>query len=349
MKGKNTSSRRGLIAGGNWIIDQVKTIDVFPQREQLANILGQTEGTGGSAYNVSIGLAKSGVSFPLFAAGLVGQDAYGKRILEDCKKHKIDTKFLQTTRQAATSYTDVMAERSNGRRTFFHFRGANSLWCGGGLDFQKTKARLFHLGYLLLLDALDEPDSKFGTKAAQLLASAQEAGLKTSVDVVSEDSDRYKKVVPPSLKYADYLIVNEFEAAKITGFKTRSADGKLDTVALRHAAGTLLQMGVRELVVIHFPEGGFARTRRGEDHWKPTIKLPAKYIAGTVGAGDAFAAGVLIGLHEEWDLNRCLETGMCVAAACLSDATTTGGIKSLSTSLDLAKKYRFAPPLESEF
>ena len=38
MKGKNSSSRRGVLAGGNWIIDQVKLVDVFPQRESLANI-----------------------------------------------------------------------------------------------------------------------------------------------------------------------------------------------------------------------------------------------------------------------------------------------------------------------
>ena len=48
MKSKNVSTRRGLLAGGNWIIDQVKLIDVFPQREQLANIRSQSEGTGGA-------------------------------------------------------------------------------------------------------------------------------------------------------------------------------------------------------------------------------------------------------------------------------------------------------------
>ena len=346
MKAKSSSPARGLIAGGNWIIDQVKIIDVFPQREHLANIRSQSQGTGGSPYNVLIDIARCGAGFPLFAAGLVGKDAFGTVILEDCKKHKIDTRFLQTTEKAATSYTDVMTERDNGRRTFFHCRGANALWRGEGVDFAKTKAKMFHLGYLLLLDALDEPDPKFGTKAARLLAAAQEAGLKTSVDVVSEDSDRFKLVITPALKFVDYLIINELEAGKITGFKTRGADGKIDTVALRHAAGTLLQLGVRDLIVIHFPEGGFARTRKGEDFWQSSAKLPAKLIAGTAGAGDAFAAGVLLGLHEDWDLPRCLQTGVCLATACLTDATCTQGIKSLNTALALGKKYGYFPPLE---
>src|SRR5205823_8183533 len=197
MKGKN--ARRGLLAGGNWIMDQVKMIDVYPQRDQLANIRGKTrQGTGGAPYNVLIDLANLGAGFPLMAAGLVGNDALGAGILKDCREHQIDTRYLRATDLADTSYTDVMTEQGNGRRTFFHYRGANALWRGDDLDFHKIKAAIFHLGYLLLLDALDEPDAKFGTKAARLLAAAQSAGLKTSVDVVSEDSDRFAKIVNPA-------------------------------------------------------------------------------------------------------------------------------------------------------
>ena len=347
MKGKSASARRGVLAGGNWIIDQVKLIDVFPQLESLANIRGQSQGTGGAPYNVLVDLARLGCDLPLLAAGLVGKDALGDIILEDCRQYKIDARCLRATAEADTSYTDVMTEQGNGRRTFFHYRGANALWRGEDLDFTRTRAAIFHLGYLLLLDALDEPDSKFGTKAARLLAAAQEAGMKTSVDVVSEDSDRFSRIVTPALRYVDYCILNEIEAGRTTGFKIRQPDGQLDTVALRHAAGALLQQGVRELVVIHFPEGGFARTRKGEDVWQPSLKLPDKFIAGTAGAGDAFCAGVLLGLHDGWDLPRSLHTGVCVAAASLSDPTCSAGIKPLSACLSLAKKYGYRPALEA--
>jgi sugar/nucleoside kinase (ribokinase family) len=343
---KSASTRRGVLGGGNWIIDQVKIVDVFPKLEQLSNIRSQSQGTGGAPYNVLIDLARLGVGLPLYGAGLVGKDALGEAIVQDCRKNKIDTRHLRPTGEAFTSYTDVMTEESNGRRTFFHYRGANAHWRGEDLDFDKIRAAIFHLGYLLLLDELDEPDAKFGTKAARLLAAAQEAGMKTSVDVVSEDSDRFGKIVVPALRYVDYCILNELEAGKTTGFKIRQPDGGLDTVAVRHAAGSLLQHGVRELVVIHFPEGAFARTRKGEDVWQMSVKLPDKFIAGAAGAGDAFCAGVLLGLHEGWDLARCLQTGVCVAAASLSDPTCTAGIKPLNTCLALGKKYGFRAPLE---
>lgn len=348
MKNLSANGRSGLLAGGNWIIDQVKMIDIYPQPEQLGNIRSQSQGTGGAPYNVLIDLAKSGAPFPLLAAGMVGQDSLGEQILDDCRAHNIDIRRLGRTSKAPTSYTDVMTEQGHGRRTFFHARGANALWRGADLDFARARPRIFHLGYLLLLDALDEPDAKFGTKAARLLADAQAAGVKTSVDVVSEDSDRFAKIVTPALRHVDYCILNEIEAGKTTGFTLRSPEGVLDTVGLRHAAGALLQQGVRELVVVHFPEGAFARTRKGEDFWQSSLKLPPNYIRGTAGAGDAFCGGVLFGLHEDWDLQKCLLTGVCIAAASLADSTCSHGVKSLGSSLSLARKFKFNPPLQPE-
>src|SRR5258707_7865484 len=118
MKNKPRHSRRGLLAGGNWIIDQVKLIDVYPQPEQLGNIRSQSQGTGGAPYNVLVDLARAGAPFPLFGAGLVGMDPLGRQILEDCRRHHIDVRHLRTTSKAPTSYTDVMTEQGHGRRTF---------------------------------------------------------------------------------------------------------------------------------------------------------------------------------------------------------------------------------------
>src|SRR6266853_63151 len=134
MKNQNSNGRRGLLSGGNWIVDQVKLIDLYPQPEQLGNIRAQSQGTGGAP-------------FPLYAAGLVGRDALGEQILADCRQHDIDIRNLAMTPKASTSYTDVMTEQAHGRRTFFHARGANALWRGDDLDFTRTRSRIFHLGY----------------------------------------------------------------------------------------------------------------------------------------------------------------------------------------------------------
>src|SRR5256885_1258681 len=138
-----------------------------------------------------INLTRSNTPFPLFNTGLIKKDSLKKQILESCQTNKIDAHHIARTSKAQTSYTNVMTEQGHRRRTFFHARGTNALWNGDDLNFEKSKARIFHIGYLLLLNTLDQPNSKFGTKATHLLTQTQATDMKTSVDVVSEDSNRF--------------------------------------------------------------------------------------------------------------------------------------------------------------
>ena len=77
------AERSGICCSGNWIVDRVKTVDVWPQEETLANILDEESGTGGAACNVAIDLSRFQLGLELSGLGLVGQDADGRRILSD--------------------------------------------------------------------------------------------------------------------------------------------------------------------------------------------------------------------------------------------------------------------------
>jgi len=334
------SNRNGILAGGNWIVDAVKMIDVWPQQDALANISATIRGSGGSPFNILVDVAIMGANFPLLAAGLVGDDENGRWIEDTCRKHGIETTALLRSEHSPTSFTDVMTVSSTGRRTFFHARGANAELGSEHFDFTNSTAKHFHLGYLLLMDKLDSPSPTHGTIAAEVLARAQAAGMKTSIDCVSEDSDRFPKIVMPALKYVDVCIMNEFEAGRVTGRKVRDGD-KLVRSELRAAMHALLDAGVRERVVVHFPEGGVAL---GHDGWVEhgSVKLPASgYIKGAAGAGDAFAAGVLLGWHDGKSVSEQLRYGVCAAAANLSDATCTGGLRPLAECLALGTQFGF--------
>jgi sugar/nucleoside kinase (ribokinase family) len=334
------SSRNGLLAGGNWIVDAVKMIDVWPQQDALANIHSESRGTGGSPFNVLVDLAIMGCGFALEAVGLVGNDAHGRFILNTCHELGIQTQALQITPDAPTSFTDVMTVASTGRRTFFHARGANALLDDTHFDFSKTTARMFHLGYLLLLDGLDKPCPEFGTVAARVLARARQAGLKTSIDVVSEDSERFAKIVLPALKYVDYCIMNEFEAGRVTGRSIRK-EGGIDFAELKAAMEDLLAAGVHDSVLVHFPEGGCILDKQGGWTQHGSVILPEGYIKGAAGAGDAFTAGVLMARHQGLSQKEQLQLGVCAAAANLADETCTGGLKSASECLAIGARYGF--------
>jgi sugar/nucleoside kinase (ribokinase family) len=231
-----------------------------------------------------------------------------------------------------------MSVRSTGRRTFFHQRGANAFLDDGCFDFSSTTARIFHLGYLLLLDRLDQPDAEYGTVAARVLCRAREAGCKTSVDVVSEDSQRFADVVPSTLPYVDYCILNEFEIERTSGIQTRN-DGAIDLAAIHKASAHLLEAGVKDWVIVHFPEGACALGRDGVLRSRGSLCLPQSEIIGTVGAGDAFAAGVLYGLHEGCEVETALLYGAAAAASCLSGAGASDGVKTLDECLALEKAF----------
>jgi sugar/nucleoside kinase (ribokinase family) len=334
------SERRGLIAGGNWIVDHVKVIDAWPPQDALANIISQTKGNGGAPYNILINLAKLDAGIPLEAIGLVGDDADGRHIVNDCRTHGIETSQLRMTDLAHTSYTDVMTVRGDGRRTFFHNRGANALLAPEDFDFSRSNARHFHLGYALLLDALDQVGGKGIPRMGEVLAGARSAGLTTSLDCASEHSDRFISVIIPVLSDVDVLFVNDFEAEKLTGISLRRGGG-ISREPVEEAAQKLLALGVRQQALVHFPEGAYSCKRDGTVDWSPSLRIPAESIAGAAGAGDAFAAGVLLGLHEGWPVERCLALGMCTAAASMTEVTCSAGVRSFTECLALANRWGY--------
>jgi sugar/nucleoside kinase (ribokinase family) len=332
--------RNGILAGGNWIIDIVKIIDSYPGQESLSNILSESKSNGGSPYNILKDLANLKAPFPLEAFGLVGEDEQGDYIISDCKSHNIATELLFQTAEKPTSYTDVMTVKSDGKRTFFHNRGANAFLSEKHIKLEQSNAKIFHLGYLLLLDALDVLDPKGMTEASKVFEKAKEMGFITVSDLVSENTDRFAKIITPSLPYLDYLFVNEFEAEKITGIQTKK-EGKVLVENCKYAAKKILELGVNAWVILHFPEGCIAVSKQGEYVSQSSLKIPTEKIKSSVGAGDAFAAGVLYGIHENFSMKSNLELGVCTAAASLFDESCSKGVLPMNQTLELAKQFGF--------
>ncbi len=331
--------RTGITSAGNWIVDRVKQVDCLPRRGMLANIKSLCFSPGGASANVLNDLARLKALFPLAGIGIVGDDADGRYLRQTFTDLGVDVSALLTTTDAPTSFTDVMNDETNGNRVFFHHRGANALFQPTHVDISQLTCRIFHLGYLLLLDAMDQPDADCGTVAAKLLRDVQAAGILTSVDVVSEEGDRFSKFVPPALKYTDYLILNEIEAGRAVGLTVRDASGHLDGDALIEAVERLYQFGNMKLVAVHMPEGVYLREQNGKNHSIGSLNLPDGYIAGAVGAGDAFCAGTLYGLHEGWDAVTAARLGSCCAAASLSRPGASEGIMPLAQTLALAHQF----------
>lgn len=308
-----TPPRYGILAASTLLVDHVHLIDDWPEQGRLATILHSESATGGAVPNVLRTLARMKTGLPLAAAGLVGDDLDGEFIRQCLLEDDIDCRWLQTA-ALPTSMTQVMTNHRNGQRTFFHAHGCNAAFDAQILYGLHSQHRIVHLAYLLLLQQLETADPDYGVTAGRLFHQLQQKGYLTALDLVSvDDPARAQRVVLPTLPYVDYLIINELEAATLTGQSLRTPDGTPDLIQIPHAAGKLLQQGVKQVVVIHCPEGAWAENRQGESLFIPSYWVEPQEIAGTVGAGDAFCAGVLYGLHQHWGLRETLQLGNACA------------------------------------
>ena len=331
--------RKGICVAGNLIVDITYPIERWPRQSELTTITdGITRSVGGAVCNVITDLAKLDETLPLSALGVIGEDAEGEFILEQLGRHEnIDLSLLG--RKGTTSFTAVMSDNRTKARTFFQYRGANALFDESFIDWDRIDAEILHVGYILLLDALDQADGEYGTKMARLLAEAQSRGIRTSIDVVTESGDRFRTLVPPALRYTDYCVINELEAQQITGVLLRDEEEKLYPEHMEEALRKMKELSVATWAVIHGPEGGYGLDEKNHFLTVRSLKLPEGYIKGTVGAGDAFCAGVLYGAEKGWGLAESVRLGTCAAAASLSEAGATEGMRPAAEVLKLAELY----------
>jgi sugar/nucleoside kinase (ribokinase family) len=336
---ESAMNRKGICVAGNMIVDILYRIRGFPPPGELTTILeGISRSSGGAACNVIADLAALDPDLPLSALGRVGADGEGDFILERLGKYS-NINLSGIRREGIGSFTVVMADEITKQRTFFHYRGANAHFCEADIDWDAVDAAFLHIGYILLLDALDEEDEEFGTKMARLLWDARRRGIKTSIDVVSEAGGRFKRLVPPALAYTDYCIINELEAEQVTGVALRDGGG-LIRANMREALEKIRALGVSAWAVIHCPEGGFGLDREGRYEEVPSLVLPEGYIKGTVGAGDAFCAGTLYGAYKGMDLREGIELGTASAACSLSEPGAAEGMRSAEEAMALYRKLR---------
>lgn len=329
-------SRNGVLAAGNFIVDHVKMIDTWPNQDMLANISIRTTSNGGGPYNVLKDLRALGAEFPLEAAGLLGDDEDGRWIRSDCTTSGIDSRQLGTTERASTSYTDAMCVEADGRRTFFHHRGANALFSATHVNLSKSNAKVLFLGYLVLLDELDRRDGEGRTDASRLLEAAHDLGFVTAVETVSATDEAFRDVVLASLPYVDLLFLNELEASLLLEQEVASTRD-----SLRSAAGIVARLGAPGRVVVHCARGAVCRDPDGTVATQPSLDLPSGFIKGSTGAGDAFTAGFVYGIHEGADAQTCLLQGVCVAAQSLTHATASGGVTDLDVCMSLPGRFGY--------
>ena len=313
---------RGIAVAGNILVDRINEISKYPNVGELTKILSVKLATGGCVPNVAVDLKRLSPTLSVYAIGSIGRDSDGEFARSVLEGEGVDTSGV-VLKDVDTSFTAVMSE-VGGQRTFFTYPGAGAEFGFDDIDFNRLPDML-HLGYFLLLDKIDSGDGE------RILKTAVERGIKTSIDLVSENSDRYALVLP-CLKYTDNLIINEVEAGKLAGIEPTNEN-------LPKIAEKLLELGVRERVIIHKTELGVVATREGVTVLG-SYELPSGFIKGTTGAGDAFCAGALLAIYEGLTDKEILELGSLAATGALSAADAISGMVTREELVAITKEFK---------
>jgi sugar/nucleoside kinase (ribokinase family) len=337
------SERRGVLSAGTWCVDFNKSIARWPDEDTSNEVLAIDRQNGGSGSNMALDLKRLDPELPVEAMGLVGDDDLGRFLFGECDARGVNRAALRVAPGGATMSVDAFNVASNGRRTHFYYQGVAAEMTPDDFDFSSTAAKILHLGLPGAHKAMDLPWRGDANGWVAVVRKARAVGLSANLELMTTRAERLAELGRPCLPHLDCLIVNDYEIGALAGRETRRSDGSTDTHAVTRAIDEVLALGPMLWAAAHFPGGAIVGGRDGSRLGLGSVALPASAVVGVNGAGDAFAAGMLYGLHEQWPIVECLQLGHACAAASMRAVSTTAGVGTVSECLALAKQWGFRP------
>ncbi len=337
------NARRGVLSAGTFCVDFNKSIERWPDEDTSNEVLKIEREGGGSGYNMAVDLKRLDPDFPVEAMGVVGDDDLGRFLFGQFDAYGVARGGLRALTGGATMSVDAFSVRANGRRTHFYHQGVAATMNPDHFDFSSTPARILHLGLPGAHEAMDRKWEDDANGWVAVLRKARAAGVLTNLELMTTSRGRLAALGRPCLPHLDLLIVNDFEIGALAGRETRRTDGSTDGAAVRRAIDEALDLGAMRWVVAHFPEGAVAGGRDGARLALGSVAVPAEAIVGANGAGDAFASGMIYGLHEDRPIEDCLRLAHACAAASMRAVSTTEGVAPVAECLALAERWGLRP------
>jgi sugar/nucleoside kinase (ribokinase family) len=334
---------KGVLSVGTSTVDYTKKIDHLPELESLVLIDEITRSTGGPGLNIAFNLRQLDMELPVEVIVCVGNDSDGEYILEQTTLWDIANLRMQESQTKQTGYADALTLNSSGRRTFLFHAGANEDLDLTSIDLDQFKPRILHVGALGLHKLADSRSLGELNEWIALLKRARSLGIESNMEMVHLDPVRARELVLPCLPYLSSLIINESEAGALLDLavKVEGADATVDWVLIESMALDLISRGVSKLLVIHTPAGAVAADSTGKTWRQGSVRVPETQVNGTTGAGDAFAAGVVYGMHEDWGVQDCLRLGVATSAQNVQSHLTSIGVKPASETLAEADVFGY--------
>lgn len=337
-------ARRGFITGGTWCVDYNMVVDQWPAEETANPVRQVSRVGGGSGCNFAVDMRRLAPEIPVSTISLCGEDADGVLLRQIAVENGIEARF-HVDPSIQTHRTLAFTAENNGKRTHLFEAASSDKLSPEHFDFSGSTARLLHLGLPGTHALMDRPYGEDANGWVTVLKKAHAAGLQTNLEVMTIPKDRLRALVLPCLPHLDYLVVNDYEIGALAGVETLPS-GKTSVPAVIEAARRVLRLGAMEMVVVHFPQGAIALGRDGALASHPSVRVPPEEVAGSNGAGDAFAAGFFCGLHRGKAPEDCLAYAHASAATSLRSVDTYSAMEPIEACLARAESFGWRPALD---
>ncbi len=283
---------------------------------------------GGAESNVCIGLSRLG-----HRAGWIsrlGNDEFGRYVLGAVRSEGVDVSTVTWDDEAPTAVYFKERRPLGGGQVYYYRRGSAASRLGPEhLDPEYVKSAKVLVGSGIT-PALSH-------SCREALRRAVDIAREANVTFVFDPNLRLKlwpeeearRVLLEFAAKADIVLPGQEEAAFLTG----------ETDPIR-AGNALLELGPRAVVVKVGEEGSVIVTREG---YERVPGFPVARVVDPVGAGDAFAAGIVAGMLEGMSLAQAARLGNACGAFAV---TVPGDIEGLPERAEIDQFINRTAPLD---
>ncbi len=298
-------------------------VSALPQPGELKTTDGFLHSAGGCAANVAVNLRHLGRS--VSAVGKVGQDSLGQFVIDELGRQGIGTNWICRSTSQPTSATVILNVRGEDRR-YLHCIGANRDFGASDVSPEILRdTRILYVGGYMAMPGFS------GADLQHIFREAKQAGLTTVLDVVipAGTSDAAQAVLP-ALPYTDYFLPNTDEARLLTGVGTA-----------REQARALSRHNPNTTIVVTLGPSGSLAVKGSQVIETPAFAMPS---IDESGAGDAFAAGLIVGILESWPLEFALRFAAAVGASCTRAVGCSAGVFGFAEAMGFLRDAGIALP-----
>ena len=304
--------------------------EFFAFGEVLWDCLPSGRHPGGAPFNVAAHLAQLGGSVGLISA--IGADALGDEILQVAKEKGVQTQYVSRARIGLATGTVLVTVDAEGNATYEIVQPV--AW--DEIDVPDEALAAVGRARALVFGSLAGRSPYNLEQLERLLAVP---GPLKFFDVNLRPPFADPALVMDLARRTDVIKLNDQEVGQLAAWlrKDRSPPATpTGTEGLADACRVIAEATHAERICITRAAQGAAFWERGHLTCAPA---PHVEVRDTVGAGDAFMAGLVVGLTRQWEISRVLENACQLGAFVASQHGATPRFPP-----ELIQRFAFAEP-----